>query len=217
MLLLALVLSFLCGALPFGVWIGRTQNVDVRKVGSGNVGATNVWRALGPKFGTLAFVLDVLKGTAGPLLGRYLLPDQPALVAFCGIAAVLGHIFSPFLGFKGGKGISTGLGALLGLMPVVGMLAFACWGLVLLLSRMISVASVAACVALPFLAWWLQVPPPHLVVALLMSLFAIYKHVPNMKRVLAGTEPRVGQKAATTVTEASAVEQKGVRDGSRAV
>ncbi len=197
MILLALLLAFLVGSIPFGVLLGRARGVDVRSVGSGNIGATNVWRALGPTFGVLSFALDVGKGIAGPLIGRALLhPPVEWAIAACGIAAVLGHIFSPFLGFKGGKGISTSLGALFGLIPYVGLAALAVWAVVLGASRMISAASVAACLALPLLAFVFHTPTPSVVVATLMSAFALVKHVPNLKRIRAGTEPRIGAKKA---------------------
>ena len=197
MLILALLLSFLCGSIPFGVLIGKSRGVDVRAVGSGNIGTTNVWRALGPVAGGIVFALDVAKGIAGPLLGNWLIPGNTIGIAACGIVAVLGHTFSPFLGFKGGKGIATSLGALLGLMPIVGILIFAFWGIMLGLTRMISAASIAACIALPILAiafhhqQW-----PYVVVALLMSIVAFVKHIPNIKRIRAGVEPRVGAKKA---------------------
>ena len=194
MIFLALALSFLCGAIPFGVLIGKSRGVDVRAVGSGNIGTTNVWRALGPVAGGMVFALDVAKGVAGPLLGNWLAPGQEIGIAACGIAAVLGHTFSPFLGFKGGKGIATSLGALLGLMPIVGVLIFVVWGVFLGLTRMISAASVAACVALPILALFFHAPAPYFVVALLMSIVAFVKHIPNIKRIRAGVEPRVGAK-----------------------
>jgi glycerol-3-phosphate acyltransferase PlsY len=202
MLLFALLLSFLIGSIPFGVLLGKMRGVDVRSVGSGNIGATNVWRALGPAFGALSFALDMLKGLAGPLLGRWLIHGLDAnfndwIIAACGIAAVLGHIFSPFLGFKGGKGISTSLGALFGLMPLVGLLALALWGVVLGLTRIISAASIAACIGLPIVAVLLHVPTPFFVVALLMGLFAFVKHIPNLKRIAARTEPKIGAKKAT--------------------
>ena len=195
MLVLALLLSFVIGSIPFGVLLGKMRGVDVRSVGSGNIGATNVWRALGPTFGVLSFALDMLKGLAGPLLGRLLLHDDEVGIAACGIVAVLGHIFSPFLGFKGGKGISTSLGALFGLVPLVGLLSLALWGVVLGLTRMISAASIAACIGLPILALLLHVPTPFFVVALLMGVFAFVKHIPNLKRIAAKTEPKIGRKS----------------------
>jgi len=194
MIFLALLLSFLIGSIPFGVLLGKMRGVDVRAVGSGNIGATNVWRALGPTFGVLSFALDMMKGWAGPIVGGFLLAGNTWGIAACGIASVLGHIFSPFLGFKGGKGISTSLGALFGLMPWVGVIIFAFWGVVLAFSRMISLASVAACVGLPFLALLLHAPRPYVLVASLMSLFALVKHIPNLRRIAAGTEPKIGAK-----------------------
>ena len=197
MLFLALALSFFCGAIPFGVLIGKSRGVDVRAVGSGNIGTTNVWRALGPVAGGIVFALDVAKGVAGPLLGHWLAPNSEIGIAACGIAAVLGHTFSPFLGFKGGKGIATSLGAMLGLMPIVGLIIFAIWGVVLGLTRMISAASIAGCLALPVLALLFHAPAPYFVVAVLMSVVAFVKHIPNIKRIRAGVEPRVGAKKAT--------------------
>lgn len=190
---LALALAFLCGAIPFGVLIGKMRGVDVRAGGSGNIGATNVWRLLGPKAGTAAFVLDVSKGLAGPFLARnFVGVDAHWEIALCAIAAVLGHTFSPFLGFKGGKGIATSLGAMLGMMAPVGIGLLLVWGVVLALSRMVSVASVAGCVALPILALVFRVPMPYFAVGFLMSVVALVKHIPNLKRVLAGTEPKIG-------------------------
>ena len=190
---LALALAFLCGAIPFGVLIGKMRGVDVRAAGSGNIGATNVWRLLGPKAGSAAFVLDVAKGLAGPFLARnFVGPGAHWEIALCAIAAVLGHTFSPFLGFKGGKGIATSLGAMFGLMWPVGIGLLLVWGAVLAVSRMVSVASVAGCVALPILALVFGVPMPYLLVGLLMSVVALVKHIPNLKRVVAGTEPKIG-------------------------
>jgi len=192
--LLACGLSFFIGSIPFGVLIGQMHGVDVRAVGSGNIGATNVWRALGPKAGSAAFALDVSKGLAGPLIAAQFAPGHHAVAAACGIAAVFGHTFSPWLGFKGGKGIATSLGALLGLMPAVGLLTFAAWGLVLAASRTVSTASIAACFVLPALSVLFREPHSYLLVACLMSGVALIKHIPNMKRLASGTEPKLGQK-----------------------
>lgn len=212
MLFLALLLSFFIGAIPFGVLIGRMRGVDVRASGSGNIGATNVWRVLGPKAGTAAFVLDVLKGVAGPLFGRWLIPNSEIGIAACGIFAVLGHTFSPFLGFKGGKGISTSLGALFGLLPLVGILAFAFWGVVLAVSRLVSLASIGACLILPVLAWTLpNNSTPAAIVATLMGALAFLKHIPNIKRIMAGNEPKIGQK--TMAIRSDATEAQSASEG----
>ena len=195
MLYLALILSFLIGSIPFGVIIGNICGVDVRKVGSGNIGATNVTRALGKKWGAVSFALDVLKGVAGPLLARLLVgPDAAVAIAACGVLAVLGHVFSPFLKFKGGKGIATSLGAMLGMMPIVGVLILLVWGVFLAITRMVSAASVIACVVLPFMAYaFYPKMPAFIVVAALMGLVSFIKHIPNMRRIAAGTEPKVGK------------------------
>jgi glycerol-3-phosphate acyltransferase PlsY len=189
MIVLALLLSFFIGAIPFGVLIGK-----MRAAGSGNIGATNVWRVLGPKAGTAAFVLDVLKGVAGPLIARWLVPGNDIATALCAVCSVLGHNFSPFIGFKGGKGISTSLGALFGLMPWVALIDFAIWGVVLAVTRRVSVASMVVCITLPVLAFAWHEPAPNLIVAVFLGIMVFVKHLPNLKRIIAGTEPKIGQK-----------------------
>ena len=195
MTFLAVLLSYFLGAIPFGVIVGKMRGVDVRAVGSGNIGTTNVWRTLGPGAGSLVFALDVLKGVAGPLLARHLVgPSEYSIIALCALVAVLGHTFSLFLKFKGGKGIATGFGAVLGLNPLLALGLIAFWGVMLLLSRMISVASIAACILAPiaFILW--KQPLQFTAVIALFCTVAIVKHIPNVKRILAGTEPKVGRK-----------------------
>jgi glycerol-3-phosphate acyltransferase PlsY len=204
MIFFAVVLSYFCGAIPFGVLVGKARGVDVRAVGSGNIGTTNVWRALGPVAGTIVFALDVLKGLAGPLIGKSLLSGNEWGIALCAVAAVLGHVFSCFLAFKGGKGIATALGAIFGLAPLVALGAFALWGIVLGISRFISVASIVACVAVIIGAWATQVPVPSALVMTVMGVLAFLKHIPNMKRLAAGTEPRVGEKKPVETTPIAA-------------
>ena len=209
MTIIALLLSYFLGAIPFGVIVGKMRGVDVREVGSGNTGTTNVWRTLGPKAGASVFILDVAKGLAAPFIARALIsPTEYSWIALCAAAAILGHTFSVFLKFRGGKGIATGLGAALGLMPIPALVAFALWGGVLLLSRMISVASIAACIALPLLALVFQVPSAYVVVIAVIALLAILKHIPNMKRIAAGTEPkiRIGKKSAVATNDKTASE-----------
>lgn len=195
MLILALFLSYLIGAIPFGVLAGRMRGIDIRAVGSGNSGATNVWRTLGPAAGATVFTLDVLKGLVAPFIGKALVgPQEYTVIALCALMAVVGHTFSCFLKFRGGKGVATGLGMALGLMPVPALLAFALWGLVLLVTRMISVASVIAIVVAPFIAIAFNAPMPYVAVAVLLAVVTFVKHIPNLKRIATGTEPKVGSK-----------------------
>lgn len=206
MTIIAFLLSYFLGAIPFGVLIGKARGVDVRAVGSGNSGATNVWRTLGPAAGLSVFALDVAKGLAAPYIARMLVGNNEHwAIAVCAVLAILGHTFSVFLKFRGGKGIATGLGAALGLMPIPALIAFAVWLGVLLLSRMISVASIAACIALPIAACVFHAPTPFIVVITIISLLATIKHFPNMKRILSKTEPKIhiGRKPADSKNDAA--------------
>lgn len=208
-MLAAILLSYLCGAIPFGVIIGRLRGIDIRAVGSGNIGATNVWRTLGPVFGSIVFLLDVLKGLAGPLIGHQLLaPVNYTGIALCAVMAVLGHTFSIFLGFRGGKGIATSLGAMIGLTPLPALLCFALWGIVLAFSRIISVASIIACCAVPIAAYVWHAPAPYVGVIGVMGLVGLIKHIPNMRRLKDGTEPKIGAKKVPDAGVSSAVSTK---------
>ena len=195
-IILFLTASYLLRSIPFGLWIVyRLKGVDIRTLGSGNIGATNVNRVCGPAIGRLVFVLDLLKGLVPPLVGRYALHlDHPnsRWIVLAALLAILGHNFSIFLRFQGGKGISTSGGALIGAAPPVGLAVGLVFIVFLLISSTISVGSIAAATALPFLMWWLY---PHdywqLGFAIVASLMAIYKHRKNIERLRAGTEPKV--------------------------
>lgn len=194
---LALVASYLLGAIPFGLIAGRLRGVDIRSSGSGNIGATNVWRTLGPVAGAAVFALDVLKGFAAPTLAFLLLgPGAHAIAAACAALAILGHTFSFWLRFRGGKGIATGFGAMLGIVPHVAIGCLLGWGIALGLSRMISVASITACVLAPIGLYWTHAETPYVWVVTALVLVAIYKHLPNVRRILNGTEPKIGSSTA---------------------
>jgi len=188
--------SYLLGSIPFGLMIVRwLKGVDVRTVGSGNIGATNVTRVCGPAVGRFVFVLDLLKGLVPPLVGRLLLhldrPDSRWIV-LAAMLAVIGHNYSVFLRFQGGKGISTSGGALLGAAPLAGASAGIVFIVFTLLSSTISVGSLAAAASLPFLMLWLY---PHdwyqFAFGTAAALMATYKHRKNIERLRAGTEPKV--------------------------
>lgn len=203
------VVGFLSGSVPFAYLLGLLGGVDVRKAGSGNPGASNLGRLLGKRWGIGCFVLDVLKGAvpvalAGALDERIGLgAGTPAAAAWVGVAAaaVAGHVFTPWLGFRGGKGVATGLGATLGLWPVVtapAILAFGIWVAVVKASGYVGLASVVAAVALVPLtalsAWVLNVAAAEafvfLVLVVAVSLLVVWRHRGNLQRIRTGEEAR---------------------------
>lgn len=223
-----LVGAFVCGSIPFAVILGKLNGVDIRTLGSGNPGASNLGRQVGKKWGIFCFVLDVGKGLV-PVLGfalawKHLLPNAmkvgangviyssydtmiytPTWIAFqwvlIAVAAVLGHVFSPFLKFKGGKGVATGLGATLGLFPIVtvpGVLAFVIWYAVCKISGYVGLASVIAAASLPIttilagLVLGLSAGEIAVFAGLtaLLAALVIVRHSGNLARIRAGTEPK---------------------------
>lgn len=213
----AIPLAFLSGSIPFGLLIARARGVNIRDHGSGNIGATNVWRVLGRGPGLTCFALDVAKGlvpTLGAglvagLVGRASVPPGEAWLwlAIVG-AAVLGHMFSPWIGFKGGKGVATGFGALLGIYPLLtwpAAGALVVWLLVAKVSKFVSLASCLAALSLP--AWLfltieaMDAEPgrharalPFYVVVGLLALVVVVRHRANLGRLARGTENRIGRR-----------------------
>lgn len=184
------VVSYLIGSIPFGLALGKMCcHMDLRERGSGNIGASNAWRVLGWKVGLPVFVLDLAKGLVPVLGGRYGV-GEPWAVVGAGIFAILGHNFSPFLGFKGGKGVATSLGVALGLSWQAALVGFAAWGVMLALTGFISVASLIGTPLGALLIWqWNGQRLPYAVFALLATLFVVVKHIPNMRRLATGKEP----------------------------
>lgn len=184
--------SYLLGSLPVGLWIAHWwKGVDIRTLGSGNIGSTNVSRVCGPVAGTVVFLFDVAKGLIPPLVGVALhLPSQWLILA--AFLAIIGHNYSVWLGFKGGKGIATSLGALLGVAPFVGLSAFAVFGLVLATTRWVSVSSILAALSLPpFMFLFYTGDWYRFAFGTIACLMAVYKHRANITRLRAGTEPKV--------------------------
>jgi len=182
------------------VWLAKGQ--DLRKFGSGNIGATNAMRAAGKPIGVLSCVLDWGKGwlpvaVLAPRLASGT-ADVLDLQVYCGAAAVLGHCFPVYLGFRGGKGVATGTGALAGLDPVLLLIGFGVWVVVLFTTRYVGLASIALGFAFPVAAWWRSGPgegPEILIGSSLLTLLILVRHRSNMARMLAGTEPKIGTKA----------------------
>jgi glycerol-3-phosphate acyltransferase PlsY len=202
--LLIVVVAYLLGSIPSGYLLVRIfRHQDIRSVGSGNIGATNVLRSGGKILGAATFVVDLLKGSSavwlGALLAALLLPHTPVrdLEALAALSAVLGHMFPVWLGFRGGKGVATGFGVFLVCAPWAAVAAFTVFAVVLVLSRYVSLASILGAASFPVFAWFLvsgDRPPFFIAVQVAVALLIIAKHHQNIRRLLAGTESRLGAK-----------------------
>lgn len=192
--LITLLAGYLLGSVSFGYLVARYwKRVDIRTLGSGNIGATNVYRTLGPIPGVVVFAGDFFKGALAAYLGLSLGGQILGVVG--GLAALAGHSWPVFLGFRGGKVISTGAGILFAFNPLLAFLVFLVWYVVMKISGYVSLASLVAAVAIPILMLLFKVSSAFLIFGLIGSTLAIYKHIPNIKRLLAGTEHKVGQQA----------------------
>ncbi|SHG90564.1 acyl-phosphate glycerol-3-phosphate acyltransferase [Thermosyntropha lipolytica DSM 11003] len=189
-----IILSYILGSIPFSYLFSRLWGgVDIRKRGSGNVGATNVLRTLGLKVALPAFIGDFLKGVLAAFLG--LKWGGEVLASACAMAAVIGHCYPIFLGFRGGKGVATAGGAVLFLMPdVLGLLALVFVG-VIFMFRYVSLGSITAALVLPVLAYFMGKPQSFMVLSMVLAVLVIYKHRENIERLLSGKEPKIGEKA----------------------
>jgi glycerol-3-phosphate acyltransferase PlsY len=196
------VATYLLGSIPTGYLLMRLfRRQDIRSVGSGNIGATNVLRSGGKGLGAATFLLDMLKGSAsvwiGGLLGAHLLPAMPLrwVQALAALFAVLGHMFPVWLKFRGGKGVATGFGVFLVASPWAALAAISVFGIVLFLTRYVSLASILGAASFPLFAWLLVTgacPPFFVAVQFIVALLIILKHHQNIRRLLAGTESRFG-------------------------
>ncbi len=194
--LLLLALSYLIGSIPFSYLVARWFGVgDVRRVGSGNVGATNVMRSAGKTAGALAFLLDAAKGGAATYVAKRIGPGDVLVPSLAAIAAVLGHVFPVWLRFRGGKGVATGAGAFFPLAPLAAGLSLVVFAAMLAVSRYVSVSSVVAATSLPILAACFGAPLAVWLSAALCVAVIVWKHRQNLERLAKGEERRVGRKA----------------------
>jgi glycerol-3-phosphate acyltransferase PlsY len=199
-IVLSLVAAYFLGSMAFAAWIARLHGVDIFKVGSGNPGMTNVWRTLGWKPALPVVILDAGKGYLACWLAYHLTGSQPWTLA-AGVVAVLGHSFTCFARFKGGKGVLTGFGVFLFFTPISALAGLVAWSAVVLKTRYVSLGSITAAIVLPIgillEAHYRQDPGlyPVLAVALLVGGFVLYRHRANIARLAAGTENKIGSKA----------------------
>lgn len=207
--IIAIILAYLTGSIPVGLIIAGFKNIDLRAVGSGNIGATNVSRALGKKWGYICFALDVLKGFVPTFVSLFIInldPITPALLwvwLIIGSATIIGHIFPVFAGFKGGKGVATSLGVALGIYPyytIAAVVVFIIWVAVTLKSRYVSLGSIVAGLAFPIVLTAIiylnesldfKTFYPLMVTAAIISFLIVFRHKDNIIRLIKGTETKI--------------------------
>ena len=219
---IGLASAYLLGSIPFGLLFARLKGVDIRKVGSGNIGATNVFRSVSKPLGIATFVCDLLKGFVPAMVFPWLAaraPNQPAFSEFgllCGCAAIAGHNWPVFLQFKGGKGIATSAGVLLGVAPAAVGVGFLAWVVLLLVTRYVSVASIGAAVVVPSSAWILYLNKGWILptVLTLLGALAIWRHKGNIQRLIRGTEPRFAFRGRRSEVRGQKSEVKGEKSDS---
>ncbi len=208
MLTLAVLLvgSYLLGSIPFGYLAGRLVGIDIRQAGSGNVGATNVVRILGKRYGYPVFALDVLKGFGPVKIAMLMAPGRPPewnspeiVGILAAMSSILGHLYPPWLKFNGGKGVATSAGALLALTPVATLIGVAIWIIVFWLTRYVSLASITAAVVLPIVIVMVSSQDenkgkPLVYSSACVAVIVIWRHRSNLSRLMRGTEPRFTRK-----------------------
>ncbi|QID33267.1 glycerol-3-phosphate 1-O-acyltransferase PlsY [Pampinifervens florentissimum] len=186
--MLLVIFAYLYGSVLFGEHIARSKGVDIRSVGSGNVGATNVGRALGKRYAVLVFLLDFSKGLIPMLLARLYFGFESWTAFFVGLASLLGHMYPVFHNFKGGKGVATAFGTLTALSPLIAVLSIAFWGLIFRWKGIVSVASLSASALAVLLLLISGYPLKIFLMALLMFFFILYRHKENIARLMEGKE-----------------------------
>lgn len=195
---LIIVLGYLIGSIPFALVLARYRGLDLRKIGSGNLGAANVLRASGATAGVMVAVLDIGKGAVSVLLADQL-SDGPTLPALAGLAAIVGHIYPIWLRFRGGKGVATACGVFAVLTPLAAAPAFAAFIATVWMTRYVSLGSVVASVVLPPIAYVTRSPAPGVGVAIAASILIVFRHRSNLARLASGTERRIGARVAPAI------------------
>jgi len=194
---LLIIISFILGSIPFGVIIAKVRGVDLKKTGSGNIGATNVLRAMGKSSAVITLLGDMLKGTAAVAIGNYLSVGT-VYEGLLGLSAILGHNFSLFLGFRGGKGVATSIGVLLFYSPKVAILTLIIWLVMVLVTRYSSLGAIVSFGLLPLNIYLLedpQVKAIKLLIAAMITLLILFRHIENIGRLIKGTERKIGERS----------------------
>lgn len=189
--LLGFVLGHVCGSVPSGLWLVQAfHGIDIRNYGSKNIGTTNVFRTVGPKTAVLVLIADAFKGILAVGIMSYFF-HNPLLDVVTALGALLGHNYSLFLGFKGGKGVATALGLLIFMMPKVAVASLGIWLVCVLLTRYVSLGSIMAAIFTPPLAWYLGYPSAYVIFSVVATFFVVLRHKENIHRLLTGTESKI--------------------------
>jgi acyl phosphate:glycerol-3-phosphate acyltransferase len=193
--IILLAAAFVIGSIPFGIITAKAKGIDLKKVGSGNIGATNVLRSLGKWPAIVTLLGDILKGTLAVAIGKYS-AIEPLYVGLIGMSAILGHNYSIFLGFRGGKGVATSIGVLLLYIPYGAVITLFVWILVVLVTKYSSLGAIVSFTLLPLSVFVIDPQDKtKFFISMLISVFIIVRHQENIKRLIKGTEPRIGQRA----------------------
>jgi len=187
------LIAFLMGSIPVGLIVAKIKGVDLRKVGSGNIGATNVLRAIGKGPALITLAGDLLKGFIPVIIGGYILEDSLG-TGMIGLSAILGHDFSIFLRFRGGKGVATSLGVLLAFSPVVAVLTIIIWIIIVFMTRYSSLGAIVSFLLLPLNIYVFDYSYNKFVVSIFITLLLLFKHRGNLERLYKGREPRIGER-----------------------
>lgn len=210
MIYLLLPAAYLIGGIPFGFLVGRCHGIDVREVGSGNIGATNVWRSCGPAAGSLVLLFDILKGLIPTLVAKYLAPDLAWLHVGVGAAAVVGHSFSPFLGMRGGKGVATSCGVAIALVPAILGCALLLFLLLMVTTRYVSLSCLLGALLVAIGVFVVETPLAYRVVVVLVVALIWLRHTSNLGRLVRGEERKFSWRKKTPETpETEAVAEPG--------
>lgn len=187
---------YLLGSIPFGYIAGKLfKKIDIRELGSGNIGATNVFRILGPSLASLVLISDIGKGIFSIYLAQYFNIDNLLILTIAGLAVICGHDWSLFLGFKGGKGIATTFGVIFALNPIISILAIVVWVVVMIITRYASLSSILAVISIMIFTILFKQPYEYIIFSAIILLLSIFKHKENIKRLRSGNEKKIGKKS----------------------
>ena len=194
-IVLIITICYLLGSLPFGYIVGKLfKKIDIREFGSGNIGATNAFRILGPSLASLVVMGDIGKGILSIYLLKYLNIDSSLILTIAGLAVICGHDWSLFLGFKGGKGIATTFGVVFALNPIISILAVMVWGVVLIISRYASLSSICAIISIFVFTILFKQPYEYIGFSAIIIILGIFNHKENIKRLKSKKERKIGEK-----------------------